>query len=1233
MTASVAHIAKAASEPLPSGRSTGGSAAVFDASLALEQADILLRQTDQYAQWQRLRQNNARQARQLAETVLKRESLLQDHAAGKSINWQQFDHLTSQARLAGINLPTAHELQSQQPSPDTPDLAPPGTATAPPLSPPGSPINEDNLLILSAVCPEIGVKQEIVAYGDQKSTLLPLGGIAQALGFTFKVDAQQGVASGWIISEDRTFSLDAAKKKIKIEGKTADWNEGQIFVGEDDIYVDSQLLSRWFPVDIVVSTGEMSAKLTPREQLPLQAQYERERKRKGLSEKEDTSLKYTPKQAPYELYSFPVMDVSLTSGIEKNGQESNMFRINHALVAEGDLAHASAKAFFSGDEEEPLDNARITLEKMDKESTMLGPMRASKIAAGDVSPVALPILGNRSVERGVFVANGDVQRNRDFDTTRFEGNAQPGWDVELYQNGNLINSVRVGSDGRYVFEDIPVYFGANAFQLLAHGPQGQRRMVETKNINVGSGMLKAGGFEYNLSATQRKNTVLGLDQEETSAGEGERLVGTFAYGVTDHLSATAGLSRVEFDDTLHNYLQAGLNGSLASLYGEINTITDSAGGSGHSIQGQTAWGSVNLRAKHEIFSDFVDENNPDRILKERTSFGVNGSFSEFTFLPTLSYTLSRENTTYEDSETGRTSARLSSAIKGIHLSNVLHWNDGETGEGTSAPVDGEFQASGTIGRGRITAGVGYDLGEASGITDYKLSGHWPIAQGISAGASVIREVDDDLQEDLTTARASLDFDTGQYILSPSLLYDSEGNFGAFLGLSFSLGKDPVSEEIVVKSEKRSGRGATTAFVYHDANNNKVFDQDDTPLPEVRVVARQLRRNVRTNDQGVAQFTGLAASEPTDVEIDPDSLKDPHWQPAVPGVAVLPRSGSVHSIDFPVVSTGEIDGMVYVANREGVKEPLANVQLELLDKQGKQVQKTVSEYDGFYLFEKVFPGTYTLQASSTDPRLKESVDEWQKQIVIDNDGTIARGNDIILAPPEYRNRDKAPADRPAPSAPGSSDTRQGMGHEALAAVKPSAPPSAKQTTTLSIVPLTLAASTFAAQTGTGNAAPNGKAGIARRETETRAAIPSPVPQPASKAEQPPAVPTKNGTTGTYAVHLASYKSMEAARRGMQILAQKLADIVGAEDLRVTKVDLGEEKGIYYRVTCGDFSVKNEADRLAARMRPRTGSALSLPVNYSTREQQPIATLPANRMPTGYNPKLIAQKYANMQRNKI
>ncbi|MBN4048737.1 hypothetical protein JYU00_01100, partial [bacterium AH-315-N22] len=222
---------------------------------------------------------------------------------------------------------------------------------------------------------------------------------------------------------------------------------------------------------------------------------------------------------------------------------------------------------------------------------------------------------------------------------------------------------------------------------------------------------------------------------------------------------------------------------------------------------------------------------------------------------------------------------------------------------------------------------------------------------------------------------------------------------------FSLGPDPVSPSwaIAMSSERKANSGAAKALVYHDANNNQVFDEGDTQLPEVDVLATQARKSAATGESGHAAITGLTAYSPTDIKVDVDTLEDPFWQPSLAGTAILPRPGHVDYVEFPVVSTGEVDGTVYSTDGQGVMKNLAFVQLELLDSEGNIVQSIRSEYDGFYLFEKVFPGDYTLRVSPDDPQGSVLAGGQELKVTIGNDGTIASGMDIRLQGPDGNNR--------------------------------------------------------------------------------------------------------------------------------------------------------------------------------------------------------------------------------------
>lgn len=74
--------------------------------------------------------------------------------------------------------------------------------------------------------------------------------------------------------------------------------------------------------------------------------------------------------------------------------------------------------------------------------------------------------------------------------------------------------------------------------------------------------------------------------------------------------------------------------------------------------------------------------------------------------------------------------------------------------------------------------------------------------------------------------------------------------------------------------------------------------------------------------------------------------------------MTPRPGIPTIIELPLVSAGEISGTL---QREGGK-PLSGVDLELVDKNGRVVKSTRSEFDGFFLFEFIPYGNYKLRVA-------------------------------------------------------------------------------------------------------------------------------------------------------------------------------------------------------------------------------------------------------------------------------
>ncbi|HEY9079021.1 tetratricopeptide repeat protein [Magnetovibrio sp.] len=61
----------------------------------------------------------------------------------------------------------------------------------------------------------------------------------------------------------------------------------------------------------------------------------------------------------------------------------------------------------------------------------------------------------------------------------------------------------------------------------------------------------------------------------------------------------------------------------------------------------------------------------------------------------------------------------------------------------------------------------------------------------------------------------------------------------------------------------------------------------------------------------------------------------------------------------------------------------------------------------------------------------------------------------------------------------------------------------------------------------------------------------------------------------AVHLASYRQQKAAERGWAELSKRFGDVLGGLEYRIERVDLGNSKGVFYRLKAGPLPSNNAA----------------------------------------------------------
>ncbi len=102
------------------------------------------------------------------------------------------------------------------------------------------------------------------------------------------------------------------------------------------------------------------------------------------------------------------------------------------------------------------------------------------------------------------------------------------------------------------------------------------------------------------------------------------------------------------------------------------------------------------------------------------------------------------------------------------------------------------------------------------------------------------------------------------------------------------------------------------------------------------------------------------------------------------------------------------------------------------------------------------------------------------------------------------------------------------------------------------------------------------------------------EPAPVAAEPAGSTAAADPGGAYAVQLASLPSAAEAAGAAGELKSRYAALLGRLDLTVRRVDLGPQKGVWYRVLAGPFAAHDDAADLCARLRAAPADCLVIAV---------------------------------------
>ena len=807
---------------------------------------------------------------------------------------------------------------------------------------------------------------------------LPLGELCRELDLAIQVDPARGLAEGFLIQESRRFSLDARAGTLTVDGVTSALDRSLLEADEADIYLDPMLLARCLPVDVAVAGRTMVVTLTPREVLPLQERWQREAAA-GRLQRDAGPLAFGPADDPYRFLEIPALDAAL--GVAGSQSSPGRFPAQASLLAAGDLLWTSGSVFAMAQNPGGLTEFRMTLGRRDPRGELLGPLRATAFAMGEVLSPGLNLMASPTAGTGFLVTNRPLQSGNAFDRHSFQGDLPPGWQVELYRNSGLMAFQASRPDGRYQFLDVPLTFGPNEFRLVFYGPQGQRR-EEAARFDVGENQVPRGELHYLAAATRRRDAA--------GARSGLQL----DFGLTERVTAHFGASRVTLDGVDHDYAQAGLQGFWRFLSGNLTAGRDSRGGTIGELALRTRLGPFSLAGKETFLRDGfrseVFQAQGGQIRRRTTLEGT-------AVLPgparpwfSLDFGAHRDALATGGS-TDTWNLQLATTFEGLFLSGQVSRS---TSRGLQSPVPatstGAFLASRVFPSFSLRGQASFTLGGVRKLDALALTADLTRFEPWTLQAGLARSIGS--RE--TSGTLGLNRTQGAFSLGVGLAYATSSRFSANISLRMGIAREPRRHGLFTKAQGVTSCGAVSAQAFLDANGNGARDTGEKPVPNVGFLVNGAAHPHTTDPGGVAFLDGLPQDVEANIAVAPGTLEDPLMRPLRPGARVTPRGGHVVRLEIPVAIHSEITGTTY-RRQDGRRRELPGLRLELRDASGKVVRSLRSAFDGFFTLGDLPPGTYTLEVPAAAARALGAAPPGPRTVKLAPEGSVLDGVDLVL----------------------------------------------------------------------------------------------------------------------------------------------------------------------------------------------------------------------------------------------
>jgi hypothetical protein len=863
----------------------------------------------------------------------------------------------------------------------------------------------------------IGVRRlplghEVYAIRKNDRLMISFGEFCQAADFAITVSPEKGLASGWFIRENQLFYLDTGKGEVAVAGKTEKIDPLDVSVSADDLLISSALVEKWFGLNIDIDLPSLALNITSSQPLPVE---ERENRRlhPEYMAYTGTQPKLPLRAEPYHILTRPNLDVSVSTTLSRTRsdlplQDSSTW----SVVGGNDLLGLSSQTFVNGvtssSGKAPLVNSlRERLGRLDPDGKLLGPIHAKDVEVGDVYTVNVPLVGGATQEQGVYVSSLLPGAPISLNQIDVRGDAQPGWDVELYRNDSLVGFEQVTPDGQYNFQSVFLFAGDNNLHLVFYGPQGEIR-EETRHIVAAANGPDAGKGAWSVSLSRAGITTYDANLLESPVRGTPGFVAQYIYGLGNLGSATFGVAhRTETDGKVaarKEYFQSGLATNILGTLLTTDVALETGGGYMSSLTARRNFDKHQMGMTFQHASDqFTQGTLGGGALKDNFQFLMRGPITDtFMDFRKLGYSFKSNYKNFSNGDT------LEQAIGSVDAGY------GNIGLGTGLQYN-TFKSGNPLASNLFFSGDPASVGKLSGFTSargFLDKGRWRVSSiygfnpftfstfignytyPFSKEFEGLVDVEDRLNpKEFRSLRLSANWHTDKMTLSPYIYTATDLQMALGVSMNFGLAANPNTGRYAMTSRSVSDSGSVGARVFMDTNGDGVYEQGEELLPDAEVKAPQTNASAITNGKGVAFLPGLQRGRKTDITLNAGALPDVYYMSMEEGASIIPRPGVSTQFDFPIVVGGGLDGQSQYRMSDNTVRVGRNFKISLVAPDGKLEKETLAAYDGYWSIDTIRPGVYYLVAEPDQNGLPGNV--LPRLVEFKPGGTTLFGQNITL----------------------------------------------------------------------------------------------------------------------------------------------------------------------------------------------------------------------------------------------